>query len=123
MSVTGALNGLVNTEEWVKDALCAQTDPEQFFPDVGANTRDARQVCAECPVRKACLQYALNRQEQHGIWGGLSARDRRRLKLILQERTHCQRGHELAVVGLTAGNGCKACKSMWDRKRSQRGAA
>jgi WhiB family redox-sensing transcriptional regulator len=65
---------------WQTDALCAQTDPEAFFPEKGGSTRDAKKVCAACNVRSQCLEYALSNDERFGIWGGLSERDRRRLR-------------------------------------------
>lgn len=65
---------------WQADALCAQTDPEAFFPEKGGSTRDAKRVCSECPVREACLEYAMENDERFGIWGGLSERERRRLR-------------------------------------------
>ncbi len=65
---------------WQADALCAQTDPEAFFPEKGGSTRDAKRVCSECPVSQACLDYALAKDERFGIWGGLSERERRRLR-------------------------------------------
>jgi WhiB family redox-sensing transcriptional regulator len=60
-------------------ALCAQTDPEAFFPDKGESTRPAKKVCAACPVRPPCLDWALATREPHGVWGGLSERERRGL--------------------------------------------
>ena len=65
---------------WQADALCAQTDPEAFFPEKGGSTRDAKKVCAACNVRSQCLEYALANDERFGIWGGLSERERRRLR-------------------------------------------
>lgn len=65
---------------WQVDALCAQTDPEAFFPEKGGSTRDAKKVCTACPVRQECLDYALEKDERFGIWGGLSERERRRLR-------------------------------------------
>jgi WhiB family redox-sensing transcriptional regulator len=58
---------------WQERALCAQTDPE-------ASTREAKRVCLSCDVRQECLEYALAHDERFGIWGGLSERERRRLK-------------------------------------------
>jgi WhiB family redox-sensing transcriptional regulator len=66
--------------EWQERALCAQTDPEAFFPEKGGSTREAKQICAGCEVRAECLEYALAFDERFGIWGGLSERERRRLK-------------------------------------------
>lgn len=65
---------------WQDRALCAQTDPEAFFPEKGGSTREAKRVCRSCEVRAECLEYALEHDERFGIWGGLSERERRRLK-------------------------------------------
>ena len=65
---------------WQERALCAQTDPEAFFPEKGGSTREAKKVCLACEVRVECLEYALAQDERFGIWGGLSERERRRLK-------------------------------------------
>src|SRR3954454_11398498 len=65
---------------WQERALCAQTDPEAFFPEKGGSTREAKRVCQSCEVRAECLEYALAHDERFGIWGGLSERERRRLK-------------------------------------------
>lgn len=65
---------------WQADALCAQTDPEAFFPEKGGSTREAKKVCDGCEVRSQCLEYALANDERFGIWGGLSERERRKLR-------------------------------------------
>lgn len=65
---------------WQTEALCAQTDPEAFFPEKGGSTRDAKKVCSSCTVRADCLEYALKNDERFGIWGGMSERERRRLR-------------------------------------------
>ena len=62
---------------WQERALCAQTDPESFFPEKGGSTREAKKVCLACEVRSECLEYALANDERFGIWGGLSERERR----------------------------------------------
>lgn len=67
-------------EDWRERALCAQTDPDAFFPEKGGSAQPAKRVCAVCPVRAECLEYALRRDERFGIWGGLSERERRKLK-------------------------------------------
>jgi len=59
-------------------ALCAQTDPEMFFPEKRSSTREAKVVCSRCEVRQKCLTYALAAGERYGVWGGLSERERRR---------------------------------------------
>jgi len=65
---------------WQERALCAQTDPEAFFPEKGGSTREAKKVCIGCEVKAECLEYALAHDERFGIWGGLSERERRKLK-------------------------------------------
>lgn len=67
-------------ETWQDRALCAQTDPEAFFPEKGGSTREAKRICSGCEVKAECLEYALQKDERFGIWGGLSERERRRLK-------------------------------------------
>jgi WhiB family redox-sensing transcriptional regulator len=68
---------------WVDDALCAQIDPEIFFPDKGGSTGLGKRVCLACEVRQECLAYALDHGERFGIWGGKSERERR--KILLQQ--------------------------------------
>jgi WhiB family redox-sensing transcriptional regulator len=65
---------------WQERSLCAQTDPEAFFPEKGGSTREAKKVCVGCDVRAECLEYALENDERFGIWGGLSERERRKVK-------------------------------------------
>ena len=69
-----------NPLAWQTDALCAQTDPEAFFPEKGGSTRDAKRICATCDVMAECLDFAMREGERFGIWGGLSERERRRLR-------------------------------------------
>jgi WhiB family redox-sensing transcriptional regulator len=71
----------LSDETWRLDALCAETDPEAFFPEQGGSTREAKRVCGGCAVRTECLEAALANDERFGIWGGLSERERRRLRL------------------------------------------
>lgn len=64
---------------WQDAALCAQVDPEIFFPEKGGSTREAKLVCHACEARAECLDYALEHDEPHGVWGGMSERERRLL--------------------------------------------
>jgi WhiB family redox-sensing transcriptional regulator len=63
----------------MRDAACAGADPDLFFPreqrDPG--NREAKRVCAGCPVRAECLRYSLATREEFGVWGGLDEWDRR----------------------------------------------
>lgn len=65
---------------WQTDALCAQVDSSIFFPEKGESTRDAKTVCGSCPVKAQCLQFSLDNNIEHGVWGGVSPRDRAALK-------------------------------------------
>ncbi|MBL7487054.1 WhiB family transcriptional regulator [Frankia sp. AgW1.1] len=65
---------------WQEQSLCAQTDPEAYFPEKGGSTREAKRICSGCEVQSECLEYALANDERFGIWGGTSERDRRKLK-------------------------------------------
>jgi WhiB family redox-sensing transcriptional regulator len=65
---------------WAADANCLGVDPDLFFPERGSNQNHAKAVCAGCAVRSECLRYAIDHDEKYGTWGGLSARERGRLK-------------------------------------------
>jgi hypothetical protein len=110
---------IASTQEWVNEALCAQVGPEDslWFPDKGQSNKQAKLICAECPVRQQCLQYALDRSEQHGIWGGLSDRERKELKRgIRPPRMKCRKGHDLNEAGTRPNGECAECS----RERSRR---
>ena len=70
--------------DWQVEAKCAEfpirKSDAMFFPDRGGSSKAARALCSECPVQAKCLEYALQNQEQHGIWGGTSEPERRRLR-------------------------------------------
>jgi WhiB family redox-sensing transcriptional regulator len=66
--------------DWQHKANCMGVDPDLFFPERGASTREAKEVCRGCVVREDCLEFALANGEKFGIWGGLSERERRRLR-------------------------------------------
>ena len=69
--------------EWITRRNCADIDPNVFFPNDGVGVITAQKVCAECPVKDPCREYALANNITHGVWGGTSERQRRR---ILRER-------------------------------------
>ena len=87
------LDGEVDELGWQERALCAQTDPEAFFPEKGGSTREAKRVCLTCDVRGDCLEYALSMREPEGVWGGRTFTERR---AILRRRREAQR--KLALV-------------------------
>ena len=75
--------GTATTDEdrsWQDNANCLGVDPDLFFPERGASTREAKEVCRACIVRVECLEYALGNGEKFGIWGGMSERERRRIR-------------------------------------------
>ncbi len=65
---------------WQAKANCMGVDPDLFFPERGDSTREAKEVCRGCVVRGDCLEHALANGEKFGIWGGLSERERRRVR-------------------------------------------
>jgi len=64
---------------WMAEGKCADHHPAFFFPSDGVGVTKARKVCADCPVKSACLEYALEHRIEHGVWGGASERERRRI--------------------------------------------
>lgn len=72
--------------DWYDDAACRTVGTNApFFPEVGASIQEAKSICRSCPVADECLDYAVTNHIRHGVWGGMSERDRRRLRA--QSRT------------------------------------
>jgi len=65
---------------WQDLANCRGADPDLFFPERGASTRTAKGICRECSVKNECLEFAIVSSEKFGIWGGLSERERRKIR-------------------------------------------
>ncbi len=80
---------------WQSKANCMGVDPELFFPERGASTREAKEVCRGCVVKGDCLEYALANGEKFGIWGGLSERERRKVR---RSRALARRAAESATA-------------------------
>ena len=78
--------------EWMMRGKCKEVAPDIFFPSDGMGVQVAQKICAECAVSKACLEYALANHIDHGVWGGCSERERRR---ILRRR----RGARSVAIG------------------------
>jgi hypothetical protein len=70
----------VDVPAWMDRALCAQTDPQLFFPESSANPNEAKRICSSCPVQTECLTYAIEQNDPNGVWGGLGPRERKRLR-------------------------------------------
>ena len=86
MTILASSLALANADyTWRTDAICRDTDPDLFFP-IGTTGQAltqiarAKQVCGECPVRVDCLDYALETNQDSGIWGGLSEEERRDIR-------------------------------------------
>ena len=65
---------------WQDSANCSGADQDLFFPERGASTRKAKAICAACSVKDECLEFAITQGERFGIWGGLSERERRKIR-------------------------------------------
>lgn len=68
----------MNTD-WMVDGKCREMPPTLFFPSDGLGVQAAQRICADCPVAETCLEYALVNRIDHGVWGGRSERERRRI--------------------------------------------
>ena len=64
---------------WMQRGRCRDIPPSTFFPSDGVGVDVARRICADCPVKAPCLEYALENHVDHGVWGGCSERERRRI--------------------------------------------
>jgi WhiB family redox-sensing transcriptional regulator len=75
-------------EDWRDDAACSGGDAELFFPigDEEDSVMAAKAICEACPVREACLGYALSTNQTEGVWGGMTGPERRRLRRRIRER-------------------------------------
>jgi len=65
--------------EWMADGNCSRVPPATFFPSDGVGVEMARKICDNCTVKAPCLEYALVNRIDHGVWGGTSERERRRI--------------------------------------------
>ena len=76
---TAALNDNDATSVWMSQGNCRNYPPATFFPSDGVGVDRARKICNGCPVLDTCLEYALENRIEHGVWGGCSERERRRI--------------------------------------------
>jgi len=65
--------------QWMASGSCRNLAPETFFPSDGVGVDVARKICERCPVKSPCLEYAMENHIDHGVWGGTSERERRRI--------------------------------------------
>ena len=74
------LSDTLEIPEFYKDANCKGSNQDDFFPERGSSTVIAKKICSECKVKELCLEYAVERKERFGIWGGKSERERRAIR-------------------------------------------
>jgi WhiB family transcriptional regulator, redox-sensing transcriptional regulator len=95
LAPTGSLafvaGGAMDTD-WMSTGKCKDLDPTIFFPNDWVGVQVAQRICADCPVKSPCLEYALANRVDHGVWGGTSERERRR---ILRQRRLSKAPHAL----------------------------
>jgi WhiB family redox-sensing transcriptional regulator len=114
---------------WADRGLCAEVDPDEWFPDKGESSLRAKAICRSCPVRAECLEYALDHQIEHGIWGGLVRDERRRLRPPgRRDSGLCGNGRHVRTDANTrtdrsGGRHCKDCEREYDAARPPRKAA
>lgn len=104
------------SRDWMERALCAQTDPEAFYPEKGATARDAKEVCGRCPVAAECLEYALTNGERWGTWGGKTERERAAMKRNQPRKNQRDAARDLLaqkVRGLTSEGRTDPETAVW----------
>jgi WhiB family transcriptional regulator, redox-sensing transcriptional regulator len=74
-----AVHELESETFWMAQGNCHNHPPTAFFPPDGVGVERAKRVCVDCPVSATCLNYALQHRIDHGVWGGTSERERRRI--------------------------------------------
>lgn len=104
--VLAELSGAAGRLGWQKFGACRNSDEDQFYPERGsrARVREAKATCATCPVKDACLSWAMATNEQHGVWGGLTRRER----IELRARQKAARAASSAPTPAYSGAGAPA---------------
>lgn len=96
---------------WMAKGKCREMPPDTFFPSDGAGVEVARKICADCPMKSPCLEYAMANHIDHGVWGGTSERERRRIA----------RRRRLAAAEAAAG-GAPSQEQAQEQPQAQTGA-
>ena len=87
---------------WQDHALCAQVDPELWFPEEGQSGRPAKLICRRCPVQAECRDAALAQPERYGIWGGVSYKERLGFNAPPERQAESAREHARLITALPA---------------------
>jgi WhiB family transcriptional regulator, redox-sensing transcriptional regulator len=69
-------------QDWRAQADCAKTNPDLWFAPGAMEHKEAKRICRHCPVQRQCLSYAMSAPVDHGVWGGLTERERRRQRRL-----------------------------------------
>lgn len=113
---------------WQSEAACLDQDPDIFFPEQGGSSKAARAICADCKVKRECLAYALANNEQFGIWGETSERQRRKLRKVTPivratwSKCHHPRTPENTYSSPRNQPACLECKRRRDAEYHRRTA-
>jgi WhiB family redox-sensing transcriptional regulator len=102
---------------WMARGNCAEKPPSLFFPSDGVGVDVARKICVGCAVQETCLEYALEHRIDHGVWGGTSERERRRI-LRARRIAAAQRNGQLTPTLLDAEDQLEAGAEMADASRA-----
>jgi WhiB family redox-sensing transcriptional regulator len=90
MTIVSAIRTSVEQDGWFASAECLGADPDIFFIDKGGSTAEAKSICRRCPVKEQCLEYALENHELHGVWGGRSQSELRRIRVAMRRAARGQ---------------------------------
>lgn len=103
-------------EPWMDKADCVGHDPDLWFPEehAAAVARQAKAICAECPVQTECLQHAQQHNIRWGIWGGLTHNERRKITARRRIPGQCINGHvytdRTSFINRLGHRECRVCK-------------
>lgn len=90
--------GYFHDQPWSPEALCAQTDPDAFFPERGTSAADPKRICRRCPVKADCLEWALDRPKEPGVYGATTYVERKRIRKQRKVAAEAAQAAEAAVA-------------------------
>ena len=101
--------------DWYEAAVCAEIGGDFWYPEKGGDCgKDAKKICATCPVASQCLEWALDNGERFGVWGGMSEKDRRKLG----SKRRCRNCDKSFALGENRSDRMcsEECRAVADRK-------